>query len=169
MVENTDIVGNTDIADAGNGHDDCQADEKEDSPDSPADDKGNATIGNDIMEESKSLQLFQKVSDIMAGEQVFDPEFQLSRLCELAGSNARYVSFVIGKFHGKTFKALLSEIRIKKACMILSDPNCNAKLDAICCDVGFKSRTAFSIAFKNSTGLSPTEFRNASKRYSQNQ
>lgn len=119
----------------------------------------------ELLDEDKAHQLLHKINEVMQTDVVYDPDFQLSRLCELTGSNARYIAFVINKHYGKTFKSLIMEIRINKARLILSDNSCDEKIDFICNQVGFKSRSAFSLAFKNVTGLSPSEFRNASRRY----
>ena len=77
------------------------------------------------------------------------------------------MSRAINSHYGKSFKAVLAELRIKEACRRLDDPEVNSMytIESICSEVGFRSRAAFSVAFKNVTGLTPTEYRKAARRY----
>ena len=101
------------------------------------------------------------------GSEPFNNDFQLVTLCNMVGSNTTYVSQAINHHYGKPFKNVLAERRIREACRRLDDPVANSTLtiEAICLEVGFKSRSAFSVAFKSVTGLTPTEYRKAAKRY----
>lgn len=112
--------------------------------------------------------LTRRITEIMdRSDEVFDPDFQMVRLCSLVGSNSTYVSKALNAHYGKPFKSVLAERRVKAACRQLDDPERNATLtiEAICHDVGFKSRGAFSVAFKNVVGITPTEYRKAAQRY----
>lgn len=101
------------------------------------------------------------------GSEPLNNDFQLVTLCTMVGSNTTYVSQAINHHYGKPFKNVLAERRVREACRRLDDPVANSTLtiEAICLEVGFKSRSAFSVAFKNVTGLTPTEYRKAAKRY----
>ncbi len=119
-------------------------------------------------EEKISPELVKAVVDVMENSrEIFDPEFQMARLCALLGSNTTYVSRAVNSYYGKPFKNVLAERRIAEACRRLDNPVDNASLtiEAICLEVGFKSRSAFSVAFKNVTGLTPTEYRKAAQKY----
>ena len=112
--------------------------------------------------------LIRRISEVMDGsDEVFNPEFQMSTLCTVVGSNPTYVSKALNLHYGKTFKSVLAERRVAKACRLLDNPVSNATLtiEAICHEVGFKSRGAFSVAFKNVVGITPTEYRKAALRY----
>lgn len=112
--------------------------------------------------------LIKRIAEVMDhSDEVFDPDFQMVRLCALVGSNSTYVSKALNVHYGKTFKTVLAERRVAEACRRLDDPEQNATLtiEAICHEVGFKSRGAFSVAFKNVVGITPTEYRKAAQRY----
>lgn len=113
-------------------------------------------------------ELVEKIVKVMSDPAfVFDPDFQMARLSAEVGTNNTYVSRAVNAHYGKPFKNVLAEIRIKEACRRFDNPSDNAlfTVEAICREVGFKSRAAFSVAFKNITGLTPTEYRNAARRY----
>lgn len=113
-------------------------------------------------------ELISKVKEVLESDAVFDPDFQFSRLCTAVGSNTTYVSKAIGAIYGKTFRTVMTEKRIAEACRRFDDPTASDRftVEAICRELGFRSRAAFSVAFKNVTGLTPTEYRNAARRYS---
>ncbi|MDE5796045.1 MAG: helix-turn-helix domain-containing protein, partial [Muribaculaceae bacterium] len=119
-------------------------------------------------EEKISPELVKAMVSVMENSrEIFDPEFQMARLCAMLGSNTTYVSRAVNSYYGKPFKNVLAERRIAEACRRLDNPVDNASLtiEAICLEVGFKSRSAFSVAFKNVTGLTPTEYRKAAQKY----
>lgn len=112
--------------------------------------------------------LVSRIAEVMErGDEVFDPDFQMVRLCALVGSNSTYVSKALNAHYGKPFKTVLAERRVAEACRLLDSPHENSTLtiEAICHEVGFKSRGAFSVAFKNTLGITPTEYRKAAQRY----
>lgn len=113
-------------------------------------------------------ELVRRIAEVLdRSDEVFDPEFQMVRLCAMVGSNSTYVSKAVNAHYGKPFKTVLAERRVREACRRLDNPQTNATLtiEAIGNEVGFKSRTAFSIAFKNLLGITPTEYRKATRRY----
>lgn len=124
--------------------------------------------GRDECHDTPDPDLTRRITEIMdRSDEVFDPDFQMVRLCSLVGSNSTYVSKALNAHYGKPFKSVLAERRVTAACRQLDDPERNATLtiEAICHDVGFKSRGAFSVAFKNVVGITPTEYRKAAQRY----
>lgn len=132
---------------------------KEELPDNKTDTK--TIVKNDA-------ELIEKIVDVLShDESVFDPDYQMARLCAQVGSNATYVSRAINAHYGKSFKSVLTERRIREACRRLDNPDYNSTLtiEAICLSVGFKSRTAFATAFRNITGLTPSEYRQAARKY----
>ncbi len=99
------------------------------------------------------------------GSEPLDPDFQLPDLAEAVGSNTAYVSRAINGT-GKNFKTILMERRVREACRLLDDPKVKSSLsiEGIARQSGFKSRSTFSTAFKTLVGLSPSEYRDASRR-----
>ena len=61
---------------------------------------------------------------------------------------------------GITPQDLLREARIKRACQLLSQTDKNVSEVAYAC--GFSDPKYFSRSFKQSTGMSPTEYKSAS-------
>lgn len=118
-------------------------------------------------ESGKDTALLASIMEVVENDPVvLSPDFQMSQLADLVGSNTSYVSHAINSLTGKSFKSLLSERRVREACRLMSDPEAMKRysIEGIAQAVGFKSRAAFSVAFKNVTGLSPTEFRNVAKK-----
>ena len=93
------------------------------------------------------------------------PDFSLQQLADLVGSNYKYVSQVLNECYGKSFKQVLNEQRVREACIILNDPNQSAHLtiEAIAANLGFNSRSNFTVTFKRITGISPSDFMKMAK------
>lgn len=87
-------------------------------------------------------------------------DFSIARLADAVQSNVHYVSEVVNSHYGCSFKTLLTNLRIEEACRRLNDVGRtrNYTIDAIAEEVGFKSRSAFSVAFKKNVGITPSEF-----------
>ncbi len=131
--------------------------------------KSDPSITSDLSQSNRAdPELIEKIERIIREDRsVFDPDYQMARLCSQVGSNPTYVSRAINSHYGKSFKALLTERRVREACRYFDDPVSNSTLtiEAICLNVGFRSRTAFASAFKNVTGLTPSEYRQAARKY----
>jgi len=112
-------------------------------------------------------QIGERVLQVMStSREIYQPDFSLGRLAELVDSKPRYVTQVISEMGGgKSFKQLLAEYRIKEACRQLADPSRYGKMtvEAIAGELGFKSRSNFSVVFKKIMGLSPSDFINLSR------
>lgn len=74
--------------------------------------------------------------------------------------NKNYVSSIINEKVQKNFFQFVNEYRINEAKTLLSNKAYdNHSIEGIALTVGFKSKSAFNPAFKNQTGLTPSEFR----------
>ena len=73
------------------------------------------------------------------------------------GMNAAYVSGLFTRTVGVPFKAYLTDLRLKRAKALLSDPAKTASEVAYA--VGYTSEDRFRLAFKLATGLSPRLWR----------
>lgn len=91
-------------------------------------------------------------------------EFSITELADLVGSNRNYVSQVINDSYGKSFSSLLSDRRVREACVRLKDAPRYGRytVEAIAEGLGFKSRSNFAAVFKKVTGLTPTDYRRMS-------
>ena len=111
---------------------------------------------------SEQRQLIRdRLESIMAhSTEIYDCDFSLMRLAELAGTNHHYLSQVINETYGKNFRALLNEYRIKEAQRRLLDENDygNYTIKAIAESVGYKSHSSFVALFRKATGLTPSVY-----------
>ena len=116
-------------------------------------------------QESKD-RLFERINHVMDDITIIcKPDFSLQQLATLVGSNYKYVSQVLNERYGKSFKQVLNEQRVREACRILNEPNQSAHLtiEAIAANLGFNSRSNFTVTFKRITGISPSDFMKMAK------
>lgn len=92
--------------------------------------------------------------------EIFDKSFTFSRLHELVGGNAKYISQAINTYAHCDFRTLLGQYRIREACRRINDMEHygNYTIDAIAKGVGIMSRTSFIQNFKKHTGLTPSVY-----------
>ena len=92
--------------------------------------------------------------------EIFDKSFTFSRLHELVGGNAKYISQAINTYAHCDFRTLLGQYRIREACHRINDMEHygNYTIDAIAKGVGIMSRTSFIQNFKKHTGLTPSVY-----------
>lgn len=98
-------------------------------------------------------------------DEVYTTDFSLGRLAELVDASSKAVSQVINEVYGKNFNNLLTEQRVRQACVRLQDPEQRRRytIASLAESVGFKSRTNFTTNFKTVTGLTPSQFIHESK------
>lgn len=127
------------------------------------------SIGNNSDSDSDDELLPKKQADILLmsiahvmedSDTVCNPDFSLSTLAQLVGSNTKYVSWVINKNYGKNFKTYLNEYRIRTASQLLVDTNKfgNLTIAGIAEKVGFKSPASFHQAFKKIYAMTPAAY-----------
>ena len=116
--------------------------------------------GTTLDQESKE-RLFARIKQVMDDIHIIcQPDFSLQSLADLVSSNYKYVSQVVNEYYGKSFKQVLNEQRVREACRILNETNQSAHLtiEAIAANLGFNSRSNFTVTFKRITGISPSKF-----------
>ena len=116
-------------------------------------------------QESKD-RLFERINHVMDDITIIcKPDFSLQQLATLVGSNYKYVSQVLNERYGKSFKQVLNEQRVREACRILNDTEQSGHLtiEAIAANLGFNSRSNFTVTFKRITGISPSDFMKMAK------
>jgi AraC-like DNA-binding protein len=85
-------------------------------------------------------------------------DLSLGTLAELLHERPHYVSQVISQEFSSSFYDLVNRHRIEHAKRLLREsPDCNVLSVAL--DSGFNSKSAFHVAFRRSTGTTPSNFR----------
>jgi two-component system response regulator YesN len=86
-----------------------------------------------------------------------DPKLTLSSIASALSVSVSYFCLIFKKNTGETFSKYLTHLRMEKAKEILSMTVKN--IYEVAEMVGYAAYHSFSVAFKNSTGLSPTDYR----------
>ncbi len=110
----------------------------------------------------KNGELFDQIEQNMQDEHLYRiKDLSQDMIADKLKTNRTYVSQAIIDHSGKKFREYVKEYRVKEAMEILADPKKSKvySIDAISEMVGFNSITTFNTAFKQSTGLTPSQFR----------
>ena len=112
-------------------------------------------------------QLLMAITQVMNNDDtICNADFDLSTLCTLVDSNAKYVSWVINDHYHLNFKALLNKYRIQLASKRLADKENygNLTIQAIAESVGYKSQTNFIQTFKSIVGMTPSTYQRLARQ-----
>lgn len=123
--------------------------------------KGKLSSEEDLLDKSQVDMLLMSIAQVMERtETVCVPDFSLTMLAQLVGSNTKYVSWVINTKYGKNFKTFLNEYRIRTASQMLVDTEKygNLTIATIAERVGYKSPASFHLAFKKVYGMTPAVY-----------
>ncbi len=113
------------------------------------------------VDDKERLRIIGVVNDIFdRSAEIYDPNFSLELLSELAGTKSRYLSALLNDTFGKSFSVLLAEARVRKACSLLLSPEFRKTktIESIATEVGYRSRTSFTYVFKKITGVTPLQY-----------
>jgi AraC-like DNA-binding protein len=113
------------------------------------------------LNQSESIEIIYKIKTIMKEEKPYlNSDFNIRDLAKLANTTIHKLSQVINESFQKNFYELVNEYRIREVEGMLKDPAYNnLKIISIAYDCGFNSKSAFYIAFRQYTGITPTEYR----------
>lgn len=109
---------------------------------------------------SSSNRLIDQAKQVVA-DRYSDPELNLSATAEEIGVSTGYLSALFKKEEGINFIKYVTEIRMQKAMGLLKTTDKHTY--EVAEEVGFPDSHYFSITFKKSVGLSPSEFRSGEK------
>ncbi len=102
--------------------------------------------------------LWQRCLKILRDEKLFlESELNISRLAAVCGSNRTYVSKVINAHSGQNFNLFINQFRTEHAAKLLITSE--SSLDIIALDSGFNSVRSFFRIFRQTTGLTPGQYR----------
>lgn len=117
----------------------------------PATQPTESEINNDLADTLEALLISDKI--------FLDENLTLAETARRLGTNTSYLSRLINDHYQVNFSAFLNRYRVEEAKkMILDDKYNNFSMEGIAKSSGFRSKSTFNQAFKNSTGLTPTQF-----------
>ncbi len=112
----------------------------------------------------KETALQRKLGEAMDGEKAYlDPALSIGALAERISAPEHHLRALINKSMGhRNFRSYLNGYRMAEAKAALGDPEKAAlPILTIAMDAGFASLASFNRAFKQTTGSTPSDFRNA--------
>lgn len=109
-----------------------------------------------------------RIKEIMNTEKPFRREdLSLQQLAAIVSLDPRHLSQIINNKFGSNFREFLNQFRIQEAKALLDDPaNMKRSMKEIMYSVGFSSRSSFNTIFKETTGQTPTEYRDQIRKRS---
>lgn len=113
---------------------------------------------------SRELRLFISLNELLENEKLFtSPSLNRDELAKRLGTNRTYLMEAVRAYGGNmTVGEFLNDFRLKHAAGLLTQPS-GLSIDRICYDSGFASRSVFYRLFRQSYGMSPTEYRKLSE------
>lgn len=116
--------------------------------------------------EGQALRIAAKVQHAVYDEALYlDPALTLYKLAEHIGVSAQYLSQTLNQTLQHSFYDYINEARIAAAKQQLKQTEDSVLTIAMA--VGFNARSSFYKAFKNSTGLTPAQYRQQSVHHGQ--
>lgn len=118
-------------------------------------------ISPEVTDEREQLKIiFDKLLELLTSDKIFtNPLLGIKDVAEMLNTNEKYVSSAISKYANMNYSNFINFYRINEAKDLINEMELN-NFNEIMQASGFNSRTTFYNAFKNFTGLSPTQFRN---------
>ena len=112
-----------------------------------------------ISEKTEQL-LLEKLKRFEESEKYINPKVSLQFLAKHLDTNTKYLSEIINTTKGQNFNNYINDLRIKYILKKLKSEikYQNYKVESLAEECGFNSRNTFTLAFKNSVGMSPAKF-----------
>lgn len=113
-----------------------------------------------IISEKTEQVILDKLKKFEDSEKYISPKVSLQYLAKQLDTNTKYLSEIINKNKGQNFNNYINELRIHYLLRKLkSEPKYqNYKVSSLAEECGFGSRNTFTMAFKNTLGMSPAKF-----------
>ncbi|NMH88812.1 helix-turn-helix domain-containing protein [Flavivirga algicola] len=117
--------------------------------------------GSSNLDSNSSKVLFEKIQKLFVDEHIFlIPNVSLKIVSEKLGVSSREVSQAINENEQQNFYEFVNRFRIEKAKYLLADLKYkDEKIATIAFDSGFGTVTAFNVAFKKHTEMTPSAYR----------
>ena len=91
----------------------------------------------------------------------YTEDISLDKISEKLFLNKYYISKVFSNVIGMSLSDFVNDLRVMHVCRMME--NSNDKISNIAAKAGFKSQTAFNLAFKKIVGMTPREYRNGGR------
>ncbi|HEY6645336.1 AraC family transcriptional regulator [Povalibacter sp.] len=118
-----------------------------------------AKYSRSALDSPTRTRIKRKLQDALQQQRLHrDSGLSLRRLCEQIRENPHYVSQVINQDLATSFHDLMNQRRIEDAKRALETSSDRTVLE-ICLDSGFNSKSTFNTAFRQHTGMTPSEYR----------
>jgi AraC-like DNA-binding protein len=114
-----------------------------------------------LIEDYRLEELKTVLQYIMENNKPFlDCELTLVKLASMMDILSHQLSYIINTGFNENFYQFINRYRIQEAKKLILDEKMNhLSLQGIALEVGFKSKSVFNLAFKKSTGQTPTEYK----------
>lgn len=114
-----------------------------------------------FLHDTEVEELKSKLVLLMTQQKLFlEPELSLAQLAEKLVIKDKQLSELINNHYKKNFSEYVNDFRLEEAKQLLASPeNVKKTILEIIYASGFNSKSVFNLAFKNNTGLTPTQFR----------
>lgn len=109
---------------------------------------------------AKQKELYDQIRKYLKKEKPYlIPDLTVKEMAEELGTNTHYLSENINRNFGNSFTGLINEYRVHEACILLIEENMdNITIESIAHAAGFNSKSAFNVAFKKVTGVTPSYY-----------
>ncbi|MGE5350702.1 MAG: helix-turn-helix domain-containing protein [Acidobacteriota bacterium] len=98
-------------------------------------------------------------SYIVLNKPYLKPDLTLNQLAGALDIPPRILSQIINEYFSHNFYDYINRLRIEESKQMLLDTSCKKTVLEILYAVGFNNKSAYNIAFKRATNLTPTEYR----------
>ncbi len=106
-----------------------------------------------------SKALFKKIKNLLVEENLFlEPSISIKTISKKLSKSSKEISQSVNENAQQNFREFVNHYRIERAKKLLIDVE-NKKMSTIAYDSGFGTVTAFNVAFKKITNLTPSEYR----------
>jgi len=122
--------------------------------------KTEVTLNKPTLPKEINEDLKQKILHALDVNKVFlSPDLTLKKFADLLSSNTSYVSQTINEGCGRNFSTLINEYRIKEILQFFEEGQHQLfTIESLYKKAGFKSKSAFQKAFKNSEGVTASHY-----------
>ena len=106
-------------------------------------------------------ELISKLLEIMENDKLYlNPELHISDVAIQLNMHIHHLSKLFNNKLGKNFFEFVNDYRVEEFKKLVANPkNKHISLLGLAMDAGFNSKASFNRIFKNSTGITPSEFK----------